>query len=81
MITATFDLLDLELNLTKRKRIAKMILRSQEHIAENDGHITYFNAAKKVAPPKTSKEYINFVAGLNETNPNAAKIWATELLR
>jgi len=80
MINQTFDLLDLEMNLTKRKRIAKMILKSQQLIADADGQMTYFKASKKTAPAKTSKEYIEFVAGLNETDPKAAKTWATELL-
>lgn len=79
-VNSIFDLLDLEMNLTKRKRIAKMILKSQQIIAETDGQVTYFKAAKKVAPAKTSKEYIEFVAGLNEVDPNKSKTWAEELL-
>jgi len=80
MINSILELLDLEMNLTKRKRIAKMILKSQDHKIENDD-VNFYNASKRVAPPKTSKEYISFVAKLNETNANESKVWATELLR
>jgi hypothetical protein len=87
MINSILDLLDLEMTLTKRKRIAKMALRAQDHRKEsmNDetGEFTvnYYNAAKKVAPPKTSKEYIEFVASINETAPDNVRVWADELLR
>lgn len=80
MIEATLDLIDLELNVTKRKRIAKMALRAQEHKADNP-NVTFFDAVKKIAMPKTSKEYITFIAGLNEKGPEDVKVWATELLR
>ena len=87
MIDSTLELLDLEMTLTKRKRIAKMILRSQDHRKESfneetqEFSVNFYNAAKKVAPPKTSKEYIEFVANLNETAPDNVRVWADELLR
>ena len=87
MVNSTFDLLDLEMNLTKRKRIAKMALRAQDNrrtsFNEETGEydVNFYNAAKKVAPPKTSKEYIEFVASLNEIAPDNTRIWAEELLR